>query len=552
MTPPEGVPSARRRDGAGWRRPRVEASSLQRYLQTLRERLGLVVAAVAITTIAAGAYLVVANKVYKAEADLLVTPVTGDDPVLSGLGLIKESNDPTRDVETAARLVTGRDVAVRVNQGLRLHKTTDELRSDVDAAPIANSNIVAITAKAGSADRARDLANGFANAVVAQRTDQLHTQLDSLIPRLRARAAGGAGGAGPGSLNDEIAQLEGLRAGKDPTLRVETRASSPGSPSSPRPILTIIAGILAGLVLGVGGAFAQHAIDPRLRREDQLRELFSLPILARVPRERRARTTSKGKRRFGLGPRRKVRRALAPGQLSPTTLEAYRTLRAMLAAGRVERRKGRSVLVTGPSPSEGKTTTAINLASSLALAGNRVILIEADFRRPTVGAALGVRPHLGIGKVLLGTVSIDEALVPTKPFGENLRVLLVDRADDRLAEVMSLPSAAMLLEEAERLADYVVIDSPPLTEVVDALPLAEQVDDVVLTVRLGYSNIAQLARLADLLESNGIGPTGFVVVGVGSSDEQSYYVREREARNFDQLLEPGDTGERERISSAEA
>jgi succinoglycan biosynthesis transport protein ExoP len=552
MTPPEGGAGPRGRDAAGWRRPRIEASTLQRYLQTLRERLGLVVAVVLATTLAAGAYLAVATKVYEAEADLLVTPISGDDPVLSGLGLIRESNDPTRDVETAARLVTSRNVAAGVLKDLHLNKTADGLRDDVDAAPVAQSNIVAITAKAETADRARDIANGFADQLVAQRTAQLHRQLDQLIPRLRARAAGGAGGTGVGSLNDEISQLEGLRAGKDPSIRVETRASAPASPSSPRPVLTIVAGILAGLVLGVGGAFALHAIDPRLRREEQLRELFSLPILARVPRERRAQTSAQGKRRLLVGPHRKMRRALAPGQLSATTLEAYRTLRAMLAAGRVERRKGRSVLVTGPSPSEGKTTTAINLASSLALAGNRVILIEADFRRPTVGLALGVRPHLGIGKVLLGTVSIEEALVPTKPFGENLRVLLVDRADDRLAEMMSLPSAAMLLEEAERLADYVVIDSPPLTEVVDALPLAEQVDDLVLVVRLGYSNLAQLARLGDLLESNGLSPTGFVVVGVGSSDEQSYYVRGREARNFNELLEPSEGGERERVRSAEA
>jgi tyrosine-protein kinase len=552
MTPPEGG-AAVRRDGAGWRRPRIEASTLQRYLQTLRERLGLVLAVVLATTLAGGIYLAVAQKVYKADADLLVTPLSGDDPVLSGLGLIRESNDPTRDVETAARLVTSRNVAEAVLRDLHLNgQSADGLRDDVDAAPVAQSNIVAITAEAETANKARDIANGFADQVVAQRTAQLHRQLNQLIPRLRARAAGGAGGAGPGSLTDEISQLEGLRAGNDPTLRVETRAAAPGSPASPRPFLTMVASIIAGLVLGVGGAFALHAIDPRLRREEQLRELFSLPILARVPRERRAETSAFGKRRLLFGPRRKVRRALAPGQLSATTLEAYRTLRAMLAAGRVERRKGRSVLVTGPSPSEGKTTTAINLASSLALAGNRVILIEADFRRPTVGLALGVRPHLGIGKVLLGTVSMEEALLPAKPFGENLRVLLVDRADDRLAEMMSLPSAAMLLEEAERLADYVVIDSPPLTEVVDALPLAEQVDDLVLTVRLGYSNLAQLARLGDLLESNGLSPTGFVVVGVGSSDEQSYYVREREARSYNELLEPTETGRRERVRSVDA
>jgi polysaccharide biosynthesis transport protein len=544
MTPAEGA-AARGRPGTGWRRPRVEASSLQRYLQTLRERLGLILATVLVTTLAAGVYLVVASKVYESEVDLLVTPVSG---------LIRESNDPTRDVETAARLVTGRDVAGRVKRKLGLTESTTDLLKKVEATPVAQSNIVAITAKESSPEKAHDLANSFADAVVTQRTVQLHHQLDDTIPQIRRRlSGGGGGGSGEGSLSDQLAQLETLRAGSDPTMRVETRASTPPSPSSPKPALTLLAGIVAGLVLGIGGAFAQHAIDPRLRREEQLRELFSLPILARIPKERKAPTKAKGGRRLGFGPRRRVRRALSPGELSPTTLEAYRTLRAMLAAGKVERTQGRSVLVTGPSPSEGKTTTAINLASSLALAGNRVVLIEADFRRPTIGHAFGVRSHLGIGKVLLGNVSLEEALVPIRPFGENLQVLLVDRADDRLAEVMSLPSAARLLEDAERVADYVVIDSPPLTEVIDALPLAEQVNDVLLVVRVGYSNIGQLSRLGDLLEQNDIDPTGFVVVGVGSADEQSYYLRERESRAYGELLEanrPTETAER--LPAAEA
>jgi capsular exopolysaccharide synthesis family protein len=282
-----------------------------------------------------------------------------------------------------------------------------------------------------------------------------------------------------------------------------------------------------------------HTLDPRLRREEQLRELYSLPVLARIPRERKAATTTHGPRRFRVGPRRTRRKALSPGQLSPTTLEAFRTLRTMLAASRrgLGQAEGRSVLVTGPSPSEGKTTTAINLAASFALAGHRVILIEADFRRPTVGEALGVRPRIGIGKVLLGSVSLEEALVPARPFGDNLRLLLVDRADDWLAEVLSLPAATALLEEAQRLADYVVIDSPPLTEVIDALPLAQQVDDVVLVVRLGSSNISQLTRLGDLLEQHRITPSGFVVVGVGSSEESTYYISSRRERAVDDWLE---------------
>ena len=242
-------------------------------------------------------------------------------------------------------------------------------------------------------------------------------------------------------------------------------------------------------MLGIGGAFASSALDPRLRREEQLRELYSLPILARVPKEKRAPTFTLGKRRLGIGPRERERRALPPGELSAATLESFRTLRTMLAAQRREDGNSRSILVTGPSPSEGKTTTAINLASSLALAGNRVILIEADFRRPTVGEALGVRARVGIGDVLLGNVALEDALVLAPPFGDNLCALLVDRADDWLAEVLSLPAAEALLEDAKRLADYVVLDSPPLTQVIDAMPLARQVDDVVLVCRLGSSNL---------------------------------------------------------------
>ncbi len=500
----------------------------------------MILLTVAATTLAALLYLAVADKVYEAEADLLVTPTTDENQALTGLGLIRESNDPTRDVETAARLVLSRDVAERVRSQLRLDEDASDLLGEVSAEPVAQSNFVTITASADTPEKARDLANGFAEAVVADRTADLVRQLDDRLPRLRerVRAGEGAGDSGPDSPQAQLAQLEALRDGGDPTLRIETRAEAPSSPAAPRPVLTLVAAVMAGLILGIGGAFALHALDPVLRREEQLRELYSLPILARIPKERKARTFSRGKRTFfGLGPHSKRRHALAPSQLSPTTNEAFRTLRMMLLAGRGGAQSGgRTILVTGPSPSEGKTTTAINLASSFALAGNRVILIEADFRRPTVGEALRVRPDVGIGRVLLGTATLEEALTPAQPFGDDLRLLLVDRADEWLAEILSLPNARALLGEAERLADYVIIDSPPLTEVIDALPLAQQVDDVVIVTRLGSSNLSRLARLGDLLDQNGIQPRGFVVVGVGSSEEKSYYLSDRDARNANEWL----------------
>ena len=482
----------------------------------------MIVLVVIVAVGAAAAYLATADKTYEAEADLLVTPVTGD--VLLGLPVIRSSNDPTRDVETAARLVTTRDVAARVIKELKLADSPSGLLERVEAAPVAQSNIVAITAEAGTPEEARDVANGFGRGVVADRTETLHQELDKAIEQLEERIASGQGTTTTEGvpLEAQLAELQTLRAQNDPTLRLETAADAPSSPSSPRPFLTIAAAILAGLVLGVGGAVALQALDPRLRREEQLRELYRLPILARIPKEKDAATAVRTKGL--LGRFRRHRKALSPSELSPATLESYRTLRTMLAASRASGREGRSILITGPSPSEGKTTTAINLAFSLARSGQRVIVIEADFRRPTIAEALNLRAKVGIGRVLLGSVPLDDALVTAHPFGEQLRVLPAGRGDDLLVELLSLPAADALLEQAEQLADYVVIDSPPLTEVIDALSLAQQVDDVVIVVRIGNSRLAQLARLSDLLAQNNIRPSGFALVGVGSSDETGYYL----------------------------
>jgi capsular exopolysaccharide synthesis family protein len=203
----------------------------------------------------------------------------------------------------------------------------------------------------------------------------------------------------------------------------------------------------------------------------------------------------------------------------------------MIEASHRRRGGGGSVLVTGPSPSEGKTTTAINLAAAFATAGHSVILIESDLRRPTIGEALGVRPTVGIGRVLLGEAGMDDGLIETEPFGDRLRVLLADSDGEALPELLSLPAAGSLIEEAKSRADYVIIDSPPLTEVIDALPIAQQVDDVLIVTRLGSSKLPQLARLADLLSQNDIRPSGFVVVGVGSSARESYYLSARRERS---------------------
>jgi capsular exopolysaccharide synthesis family protein len=495
-----------------WWHPTEEQEGLRQYVETIRERKWLVIACVLITTAVAVAYVATAQKRYDAQADLLISPASAQDDLLAQLGVIRESTDPTRDVQTAARLVHTTDIAQRTADKLQNGQSPQSILDNVTAEPVAQSSIVTVTGQADSPAAAQQLANTFAQSSVEQRTDAFHAQIQALL---------NAGGS------SDADRLESLLKAPDPTVQLETLADLPTAQSSPRPVLSIAGGILAGFVLGLVAAFASRLLDPRVRREDQLRRAFRLPILARIPLER-------GRRKLPLG----------PGQLSRPVLEAYRTLRGTLAASRRDRRHdSRAILVTGSSPSEGKTTTAINLAASLALSGDHVILIEGDLRRPAVGKTLGLAPDAGIVDVLLDSVKIEDALVTSEAYGPTLGFLLADQSGAWTTELFALPAAQRMIEDAKRLADYVIVDSPPLNDVVDALPLTGSVDDVLIIVRLGKSRMDRITRLAELLATNGVKPAGFAVVGTDRPGRLDYsYYGDEDATHMGQATNGATAG----------
>jgi Mrp family chromosome partitioning ATPase len=185
----------------------------------------------------------------------------------------------------------------------------------------------------------------------------------------------------------------------------------------------------------------------------------------------------------------------------------------------------RSVMVTGASHSEGKSSVALNLAATVASAGHKVVLVEADLRRPSLGGALALhasRGKRGTAGVLMGEISVRDALIPVPELSENLSVLLVEQAAPYLADGL-LAASEDLVRQAEALADYVIVDSPPVTEVSDALPLTAQVDEVIIVTRLGHTRVDQLFNLGEVLTRQGIRPAGLVIVSDDTREGSAYY-----------------------------
>jgi non-specific protein-tyrosine kinase len=525
---PPPVPGQQDADhSTGWIEPASEQGALPRLLSALVSRAWVVVLTTSLALGAAVGYLATAEKRYEAETDVLVTPVPNDTAV-PGFGLILDSADPARATETIARLVMTSAVAERAAERLKLQSSAQALLRSVDAKPVAQSNLVAITANAAAPQTAAQLSDAFGQALIDHRTERLHRVLDAAIRLTDARLArlGTADAAQREILLARSTDLRTLRDAPDPSLQVASDADIPAGPVSPRPVLTLAGALLAGAILGVLGVLALESVDPRLRREEQLSASYRLPILARIPRERAG----------GSGP-------LSPETISPQAADGYRMLRATLPSRprpEVERRPparqsiglldsgkrasngagswgGRSptvgkryVMITSAQSGDGKTTTALNLAAALAAAGERVILIDADTEQPSIANVLGLRKADGLARVLSEHMPLVDALVPVRLGAGTVDVLPAEPSGD---EGLSESVGAALLEQASAFADWVVVDLPPLNAAPDALPLAKAATDLLLTARLRHTNLRELGQLAELLNRQGVVPTGFVVTG---------------------------------------
>ncbi len=483
-----------------------QAAAFKQYYRTVTDHPWVVVICVLVALLGAGVYVKLAPRKYSATAQMLVSPVPSDDSTMIGLPVLHATADPTNDVLTGASLMTNNTVATAAAHSLHLRGGSGGVLSDIQATPIGQSDLVALQATASSAKQAQAIANAFAHGIVSTRATALHHAIAAVIPGLRAQEAQlpPSERNGPGTIGDQISQLEQLASSPDPTITIASLASLPSAPYTPRTKLALVAGGVAGLLLGVAAAFALNALDPHFRREEQLQDVFGAPVMARIPRIRHHNG-----------------RPLLPDELPAQALEGYRTLRAVLQAR--SHGQPRVVLITSSAPAEGKTTSAINAAAALAQGGARVTLIEADLRRPTLARSLMLDPQFGTEDVLIGAADFDAALQRAEFGGVPLNVLAVRQAGTKSAARISAATAQRLIQRAVQSSDFVVLDTPPLTAVGDALPLAIVADERLVVARLGSSKLTKLSDLNDVLLDQGRPPTGVMLIGDSDHHAYDYY-----------------------------
>lgn len=480
-----------------WAEPKPDGA-LDAYLRAIRAHRLLVVAVLLATLLACVAWLAERSPQYKATAELLINPLPQSDDTFLGLPVIEDSGDPTRTMQTAAALLESPGAARATARRLGGGWTEQRVLDHVDVEPEGESNILAVTAKAGSGIDAAHAANAFAVATLRQRDAALRREVLRVIDRLKTTRAGlRRGDPGLPGLDSRIGQLEQVRIGGDPSARLSRGATSWRSAEGVPSWLVVVLALAAGLALGSVAALLSERLSPRtIRAEEELGEVDPAPVLARVPTRSLKRPSER-----------------RPSSLAVplAVLTSFRNLELQLPTQEGQRR---AVLVTSPSVGDGKTTSVINFAGALASAEHEVILFDLDLRKPDLARRLGVAEHVNLHFALASSAGLGDALaaVPGLP-----TVSVVPGVADATGPTLERVGQRLpdLIGEARTRASYVLIDTSALGEVGDAVRFISAVDDILFVARLNNTRVADVEVARDLLRRAGKPATGYVLVGGG-------------------------------------
>jgi polysaccharide biosynthesis transport protein len=475
----------------------------------LWRRAPIIVLVTLLSVGAAAAFAYTKRDSYESTAKLLFRQTIG--PEQNAQGLQPGAPDADNLAQDNVARVDSRRVAVATADELSRRgaaMSPDEVDRDVTVAGHNDSEVVDVTAAADSPREAALLANTYAEtaarlaeadqrAITLRALRSVNAQLREL-PRKRRLGPAGAG------LRSQRQRLRTLADAGTGSPQIIQPGYVPDSRSG-SPLETILLGALFGVVLGVGLALLREQVDRRLHHAEEVSAAFDAPVLTTVPRNR------------------SLKRHTPLPELPPAVAESFRMLQMNLRFG--QRPPVRSVLITSSRSREGKTTVAWNLASAAAQAGLAVALVEADMRRPSIAQRYGLRAEPGLSETLRGELPVIEALqsvpVAGDPSGNGragrLEVLAAGQPPPDPWALMQAPAMDQVLSQLRQNHDLLVLDTPPIPHVADAISLLRKVDGVIVTASVNSTRSPEAGRLRDRLQALGARVLGVVANG-GSTD----------------------------------
>ncbi len=502
----------------------LNRADLQHWLRVLRRRWRVIVACVVLVGGSAALFAESQQKKYTATASVLFSQ---SQIGYSLLGLPTTGSNPNVSAPQAdnVKLVGSPQVAAATSRALGGQPGPIAIGQAIAASEDGTSDVVAIAATAADPVFAARLANVYATQAIKFQSETSQNGVTEVRHSLEARLAGmtvaqrhsPAGTA----LQNQISQLKTLAATQTGEGQLFQPATIPSSPSSPKTKTDVVLGICVGLLFGIALALLMERLNRRIERVEQLSDIFDCPILAEIPEADSFQSVNgdRGESLVRVGPD-----GTAYGD------SFIEMLRARLRYFKVDGRL-RSVLVTSCVPQEGKSTIAWHLARASALTHSRVLILEADLRRPDIARARGLHPGPGLSDVLAGDCDYQD-VVQTVPLtassngadrASGLDVIVAGTVPPNPGQLIESDRLRSLLLELSAAYDLVILDSGPALIVPDPLALMGQVDGVVVVCRMGNITGDDAIHLHDELGAAHAPLLGVVANRVKRSRHPSYY-----------------------------
>lgn len=448
--------------------------TIQDYLEALR-RYWLVILAFAVVGggIAFG-YARTLPAEYSSTAAVMVVPQRGEDTN----ELVQGSSYVQNLVQTYAALAETPLVLSPVIDDLALDETPTRLATRVSVVNTLNTVIIEISVTDGSATQAQ--------RITAAITSSLIRAVEEVSPKDTAN---------------------------EPAVKLTTIAPArmPQAPIGPNVRLISLVGVATGIALGIAYALVRRLLRTRVTERDDIAAVTDAPVIGEIVAWRSTKS---------------VVSTLLDNRDSRTA-ESFRALAANLKYVAVDRDL-RVVLVTSSASGDGKSSTSIGLAASLAESGNRVLLIDADLRRSSIARQLQLEGSVGLTSILVGDVSFEDAVQRSEPL--DIDFVASGSLAPNPGQLITSQRLAGMVEKARASYEYVIIDSAPALAVSDALRLADITDGVLLVARAGRTRRKQVTAVLQSLKSTRKDVVGVVLNAVKRGERSPYYTAEAPRR----------------------